>query len=70
MKYYLYTTFDKVIIREFETTYSMTLDEAILAIGGEIKHEADPTDPNVIIDGKEYWYDDLDMTVDITDING
>lgn len=53
------------IVGEIITSHSMTLEEAINCIGGEIindmddDHWSDDGD-NVIIDGKRYWYEDLD----------
>lgn len=47
------------------TNHTMTLEECIEGIGGEII--SDMSDPrwsddgdNVIIDGKRYWYEDLE----------
>lgn len=50
---------------EILTNHSMTLDEAINLVG-EIINDADDErfsddGDNVIIDGKRYWWEDLDM---------
>lgn len=52
-------------IGEILTNHSMTLDEAIDCLGGEIIN--DTSDPrwsddgdNVIIDGQRYWWEELD----------
>lgn len=53
------------VIGEVLTNHTMTLEECIECIGGEIINDAN--DPrwsddgdNVIIDGKRYWYEDLE----------
>lgn len=53
------------IVGEILANHTMTLDECIECIGGEII--SDMNDPrwsddgdNVIINGKRYWYDDLE----------
>lgn len=53
------------VIGEVLTNHTMTLDECIECIGGEIINDMD--DPrwsddgdNVIIGGKRYWYEDLE----------
>ena len=53
------------IIGEILTNHTMTLDECIECVGGEIINNIN--DPrwsddgdNVIIDGKRYWYEDLE----------
>lgn len=53
------------VIGEVLTNHTMTLDECIECIGGEIID--DTNDPrwsndgdNVIIEGKRYWYEDLE----------
>ena len=53
-------------VAEIVTNHSMTLDEAIECVGGEIINNMDDErwsddGDNVIIDGKRYWYDELDM---------
>lgn len=47
-------------IAEIITNHSMTLDEAIESVG-HIFNAENPWDENVEIDGKLYFYDDLDM---------
>ena len=47
-------------IAEIITNHSMTLDEAIESVG-RIFNAENPWDENVEIDGKLYFYDDLDM---------
>lgn len=52
-------------VAEILTNQSMTLDEAINLVG-EIINDADDErfsddGDNVIIDGKRYWWEDLDM---------
>ena len=53
-------------VAEILTNHGMTLDEAIDACGGEIINDmsderwSDDGD-NVIIDGKRYWWEDLDI---------
>lgn len=52
-------------VAEILTDHSMTLDEAINLVG-EIINDADDErfsedGDNVIIDGKRYWWEDLDM---------
>lgn len=53
-------------VAEIVTNHSMTLDEAIYCVGGEIitdaadEHFSDDGD-NVIIDGQRYWWEDLDL---------
>lgn len=52
-------------VSEILTNHSMTLDEAINLVG-EIINDADDErfsddGDNVIIDGKRYWWEDLDM---------
>ena len=53
-------------IREIVSNHGMTLDEAIYCAGGEIvnnasdKHYSDDGD-NVIIEGKRYYYDDIEL---------
>ena len=47
-------------IAEIITNHSMTLDEAIESVGLIFDAE-NPWDENVEIDGKLYFYDDLDM---------
>lgn len=53
-------------VAEIVTNHSMTLDEAIECVGGEIINNMDDErwsddGDNVIIDGKRYWYNELDM---------
>lgn len=48
------------IIAEITTNHSMSLDEAI-NLAGEFIPMENIDDPNVLISGKEYWYDDLDL---------
>lgn len=62
----LINTANNEVIFEIVTNRSMTLEEAIDCIGGEIISDMD--DPrwsddydNVIIDGERYCYDDLEM---------
>lgn len=50
-----HTTYD--VIAEITTNHSMTIDEAI-NLAGEIFHENE--EENVLIDGKWYYYDDID----------
>lgn len=52
------------VIGEVLTNHTMTLEEIISCLGGEIINDMD--DPrwsddgdNIIIDGKRYWYEDL-----------
>ena len=47
-------------IAEIITNHSMTLDESIESVG-RIFNAENPWDENVEIDGKMYFYDDLDM---------
>ena len=52
-------------VAEILTNHSMTLDEAINLVG-EIINDADDKrfsedGDNVIINGKRYWWEDLDM---------
>ncbi len=47
-------------IAEIITNHSMTLEEAINLVG-EITTQENAGDENVEIDGKMYFYDDLDM---------
>lgn len=52
-------------VAEILTNHSITLDEAINLVG-EIINDADDErfsedGDNVIIDGKRYWWEDLDM---------
>jgi hypothetical protein len=52
-------------VAEILTNHSMTLDEAINLVG-EIINDADDErfsedGDNVIIDGKRYWWEDLDI---------
>lgn len=52
-------------VAEILTNHSMTLDEAINLVG-EIINDADDErfsedGDNVIIDGRRYWWEDLDM---------
>jgi hypothetical protein len=54
-------------IAEILTNHSMTIDEAILACGGEIINNAEDErfsqeGDNVIINGKRYWYEEIDYT--------
>lgn len=54
------------IIGEIITNHSMTLDEAIECIGGEIINNMDDERwsddyDNVIIDGNRYWYEELEL---------
>lgn len=54
------------IIREICTNHGMTLDEAIYCAGGEIINNMDDDrwsddGDNVIIDGKRYWWEELDL---------
>ena len=46
------------VVATITTNRSMTLDEAIELVG-EIIPEAE--NENVVIDGKEYYYEDLEM---------
>lgn len=53
-------------ISEIVTNHSMTLDEAIEVIGGEIINDMDDErwsddGDNVIIDGCRYWYEELEL---------
>ena len=48
------------IITEITTNHSMSLDEAV-NLAGEFIPMENIDDPNVLISGKEYWYDDLDL---------
>lgn len=53
-------------IGEIVTNHGMTLDEAIECIGGEIINNMDDERwsddyDNVIIDGRRYWYEELDL---------
>ena len=53
-------------VAEIVTNHSMTLNEAVECVGGEIINNMDnerwsDDGDNVIIDGKRYWYDELDM---------
>lgn len=47
-------------IAEIITNHSITLEEAINLVG-EITTQENAGDENVEIDGKMYFYDDLDM---------
>ena len=52
-------------VAEILTNHSMTLDEAINLVG-EIINDADDErfsedGDNVIVDGKRYWWEDLDI---------
>lgn len=47
-------------VAEIITNHSMTLDEAIETVGTIFSAE-NPWDENVEIDGKLYFYDDLDL---------
>ena len=52
------------IIGKILTNHTMTLDECIENLGGEVINDmGDPRwsddGDNVIIDGKRYWYEDL-----------
>lgn len=54
------------IVAEVVTNHSMTLEEAICCVGGEIINDADDDRfsadyDNVIINGHRYWMEDLDM---------
>ena len=58
-------TITNEIVAEILTNHSMTLDEAINLVG-EIINDADDErfsedGDNVIIDGKRYWWEDLDI---------
>ena len=61
----LINTYTNEIIGEIVTNHSMTLDEAIECLGGEIINDmadarySDDGD-NVIIDGNRYYYEELD----------
>ena len=55
----IYNKLTNEVIAEITTNHSMTLDEAIELVGEIITPEYDE-DPNVLIDGKGYWYDDLE----------
>ena len=47
------------IIATIYTNHSVTIEEGIKIAGGEIINPETPWDPNVIIDDKGYWIDDL-----------
>ena len=47
-------------VAEITTNHSMSLDEAINLVG-EIITPENPWDPDVLIAGNLYFYDDLDM---------
>jgi hypothetical protein len=47
-------------VAEITTNHRMTLDEAISFVG-EIINPENPGDADVIINGQEYWYDDLEV---------
>lgn len=54
------------VVVEFGANHSMTLDEAIEICGGEIINNANDDrysedGDNVLLNGKRYWYDDLDL---------
>lgn len=56
----------KEIIAEVLTNHSMTTEEAIDAVGGEIINDSaderySEDGDNVIINGKRYWLEDLDI---------
>lgn len=48
------------IVRHIVSNHSMSLDEAINLVGEFVDME-NIDDPNVVIDEKMYWYDDLDL---------
>lgn len=48
------------VVAEIITNHGMTLDEAISLVGSFIDQEYSD-DPNVEINGTEYWSDDLDI---------
>ena len=47
-------------VAEITTNHSMSLDDAINLVG-EIIAPENPWDPDVLIGGNLYFYDDLDM---------
>lgn len=53
-------TTNQETVAEIITNHSMTLDEAIELVGSILTAE-NPWDENVEIDGKLYFYDDLDL---------
>ena len=55
-------TYEKV--GEVITNHSISLDEALDLLGAEKLQIENPWDPDYLIDGKEIWYDDLEMTAD------
>ena len=62
---YLIDTSTGERIGEFISNYSMTLDDVIDLFGCIINNMNDPLwhddGDNVIIDGRRYWYEDLDI---------
>lgn len=52
----------KEIIADILTNHSMSVEDAIDLLGGEIHGENE--DENVLIDGEWYYYDDLDYISD------
>ena len=46
-------------IVEFETTHSITFEEAIDMCGFEKLEKVNIDDPDCTYDGLEYWYDDM-----------
>lgn len=58
---YIINTVTKEIVCEILTNHSMTLDEAIELVGEFIDTE-NFDDADVMIHGKEYWSEELDVT--------
>lgn len=58
---YIINTVKKEIVAEIMANHSMCLDEAINLVGEFVTPEYDD-DANVIINGNEYWYEELEIT--------
>lgn len=61
----------KIISKETRETIAeilggsrLTLDEALDLVGAEPLEAENPWDPDYSLDGRELWYDDLDLVPD------
>lgn len=56
------TNFEKVA--EVITNHSISIEDALRLIGAEYVEIENPWDADLIIDGKKYWSDDLEMELE------
>lgn len=58
----LIDTADNSVLCEVYANHSMMIDELIEYVNDlEVLEKDDCTDPDYLIDGKEVWYDDLEV---------